>query len=211
MAPDATQSAPSNAVYTAKGTSNFDTSDTTFSSVVYRRAHASFTSKMATETSASSTRIIANATSDACLARRARPAPSSLEQRVSAATEKPMGNMNARALVIWKMLTAATLRSGSGSHPAMRMFSSLAHHSAIIRMPGSASRRNGSHSDVASRRLHPVHVFGASSSPPPRRFKSALSLKKHRYATLMESTTPLLQDVASPAPAYPQPKACMNR
>ena len=173
MAPVATHNAPSNAVYTANGTSNFDTSETTASSAVYRRAHASFTSKITTETTHSTARIIANATSDANSARRARPAPSSLEARVSAATEKPMGNMNASAFVIWKMLTAATLRSGSGSHPAIRMFSSLAHHSAIISTPGSASRRNGSHSDVASRRLHPVHVreetrAAASSSPDGR-------------------------------------------
>ena len=64
-------------------------------------------------------------------------APSSLAHLVLTATEKPTGTMNANALVTWKMDTAATLYSGSGSKPASRMFASDAHHSAIIKIPGS--------------------------------------------------------------------------
>mmetsp|Transcript_27960 Transcript_27960/g.70267 ORF Transcript_27960/g.70267 Transcript_27960/m.70267 type:complete len:240 (-) Transcript_27960:368-1087(-) len=203
MSPVATHSTPSNAVYTASGTSSLDTNRTMRSSSVYSRAQWNRATRITTLTTASTTKIMAKATLPAWRACAGRPAPSSLLLRVSTATLNPTGTMKARALVTWKMETPATLSSGLGSQPAMMMFASEAHHSAIMRIPGIARRRNGPHSDVAACTLHPSHVRSSGLSRPREGWK-------HRYPTFMHSTTPLLHEVAIPAPTKPRPRPYMN-
>ena len=106
-----------------------------------------------------------------------------------------------------------TLRSGTERHPARMMFSSEAHHSAIMSMPGSASRRNGRHSEVAALTLHPVQVVVflrgvrrdvLSSSSTPSFFQNL------KYPTFIAIITPLLVDVAIAAPFYSQPTCKIN-
>ena len=205
ITPLATHRTPSKAVYTARGTRSLATDRTTRSSSVYRLAQRRRADRIAAETRTSTPNTIACATPLAWRARAPRPAPSSLLARVRTATLKPTGIMNANALVTWKILTAATFSSGSGSHPAIRMFASEAHHSAIIRIPGRASRRNGPHSVSAASALHPSHVSCACGVK-----KGVRWCANARYPALMLNTTPLLQDVARPAPANPSPAPRMN-
>ena len=190
MTPVATHNMPSKNVYTANGTNSALTNRTILSSLVYSLPQCFFTARSSVETINSTASMSENATLDANLACAGLLAPSSLAHLVLTATENPTGTMNARAFVTWKMETAATLYSGSGSKPARSIFASLAHHSLIINIPGRASLRNGVHSVVAALTLNPGHVSRPGSS----------FLNRDAYSTFRHSTTPLLQDVAKPAP-----------
>mmetsp|Transcript_7031 Transcript_7031/g.31777 ORF Transcript_7031/g.31777 Transcript_7031/m.31777 type:complete len:229 (-) Transcript_7031:545-1231(-) len=191
---------PSKKVYTASGTNSSLTNRTILSSSVYSLPQCLLTARSRVETISSTAKMRQNAVRDANFACAGLLAPSSLAHLVLTATEKPTGTMNANALVTWKMDTAATLYSGSGSKPASRMFASDAHHSAIIKIPGSASARNGFHSVVAALKLNPGHVSRPGSS----------TLNLTAYSTFRHRTTPLLHDVASAAPTYPNFNAWMN-